>query len=87
MKVNFSDGYYTIYERVIFAIGGTTPVDFLKTCGITFDADNKPEFDENFETKSKGLYLAGDIAVKSGGSIAIALNHAYSIVSHILESK
>lgn len=41
------------------------------------DAEGKPEFDENFETKMQGLYLAGDIAVKSGGSIAIALNHAY----------
>ena len=87
VKVNFTDGYHTIYDRVIFAIGGTTPVDFLRKCGITLDNDSKPEFDENFETKTKGLYLAGDIAVKSGGSIAIALNHAYHIVSHILNSK
>lgn len=86
-KVNFTDGYFTIYERVIYAIGGTTPVDFLKKCGITFNAENKPEFDENFETKTKGLYLAGDIAVRSGGSIAIALNHAYDIVTHILKQK
>lgn len=86
-KVNFSDGYFTIYERVIYAIGGTTPVDFLKKCGITFDVDNKPEFDANYETKTKGLYLAGDIAVRSGGSIAIALNHAYDIVSHMLKQK
>ena len=87
VKVHFTDGYYTVYDRVIYAIGGTTPVDFLKKCGITFDQDNKPEFDANFETKTKGLYLAGDIAVKSGGSIAIALNHAYHIVSHILQHK
>lgn len=87
VKVNFTDGYYTIYDRVIFAIGGTTPVDFLKKCGITIDAEGKPEFDENFETKMPGLYLAGDIAVKSGGSIAIALNHAYHIISHILKNK
>ena len=87
VKINFSDGYYTIYERVVYAIGGTTPVDFLKKCGITFDGEGKAEFDENFETKTKGLYLAGDIAVKSGGSIAIALNHAYHIISHILNSK
>ena len=86
VKVNFTDGYYTIYDRVIYAIGGTTPVDFLKKCGITFDAEGKPEFDEHYETKTKGLYLAGDIAVKSGGSIAIALNHAHDIVTHILTS-
>lgn len=35
VKVNFTDGYYTIYDRVVYAIGGTTPVDFLKKCGIT----------------------------------------------------
>ena len=84
VKVNFTDGYYTVYDRVIYAIGGTTPIDFLKLCGITFDENNKPEFDENFESTTKGLYLAGDIAVQSGGSIAIALNHAHHILNHIL---
>jgi len=87
VKVNFTDGYYTIYDRLVYAIGGTTPVDFLKKCGITLDAEGKPEFDENYETTTKGLYLGGDIAVKSGGSIAIALNHAYHIVQHILQTK
>ncbi|MBN1839528.1 MAG: NAD(P)-binding domain-containing protein [Campylobacterales bacterium] len=86
-KVHFTDGYDTVYDRVIYAIGGTTPIDFLKKCGITFNEENKAEFDENYETKTQGLYLAGDIAVKSGGSIAIALNHAYHIVSHILKSQ
>lgn len=87
VKVNFTDGYYTIYERVIYAIGGTTPVDFLKKCGIELDEKNKPIFDENYETAVKGLYLGGDIAVKSGGSIAMALNHAYHIINHILKNK
>ena len=84
VKVNFTDGYYTIYDRLIYAIGGTTPIDFLKKCGISFNDEGKVEFDENYESKTKGLYLAGDIAVKSGGSIAIALNHAYQIVTHII---
>ncbi len=87
VKVNFTDGYHTIYDRVLYAIGGTTPIDFLKLCGVSFDENNKPEFDENFETKTKGLYLCGDIAVKSGGSIAIALNHAHRIITHILSKK
>ncbi|MDD3323915.1 MAG: NAD(P)-binding domain-containing protein [Sulfurospirillaceae bacterium] len=86
-KVNFTDGYYTIYDRVVYAIGGTTPVDFLKKCGITLDENNRPEFDENYQTKVKGLYLGGDIAVKSGGSIAMALNHAHHIITHILNQK
>ncbi|MBE0491940.1 MAG: NAD(P)-binding domain-containing protein [Sulfurospirillum sp.] len=87
VKVEFNDGYYTIYERVVYAIGGTTPVDFLRKCGITFDDKLMPIFDENYESEQKGLYLAGDIAVKSGGSIAMALSHAHHIINHILKNK
>lgn len=87
VKVNFTDGYFTLYDRVVYAIGGTTPVDFLKKCGITLDEHEKPIFDENFETAVAGLYLGGDIAVRSGGSIAMALNHAHHIVTHILKNK
>ncbi len=87
VKVNYTDGFHTIYDRVIYAIGGTTPVDFLRNCGITFDENNKAQYDKNYETETKGLYLAGDIAVRSGGSIAIALNHAHHIVTHILDQK
>jgi thioredoxin reductase (NADPH) len=87
VKVHFTDGYYTIYDRVIYAIGGTTPVDFLKKCGITLDENNQPIFDENYETEVPGLYLSGDIAVNSGGSIAIALNHSYKIINHILSKR
>ena len=32
-----NDGYYTIYDRIIFAIGGTAPIDFLKKVGIEVD--------------------------------------------------
>ena len=87
VKVNFTDGYYTIYDRVVYAIGGTTPVDFLKKCGITLDETNHPIFDDNYETEVEGLYLSGDIAVNTGGSIAIALNHSYRIIKHILSQR
>jgi thioredoxin reductase (NADPH) len=29
IKANFTDGYHTIYDRIIYAIGGSTPVDFF----------------------------------------------------------
>lgn len=87
IKVLYSDGYWTIYDRVIYAIGGTTPVDFLKNCGINLDDKNQPIFDDNFETNVKGLYIAGDIAAEKGGSIALALNHSYKIIEHILNNK
>jgi len=83
VQVNFTEETKA-YDRVIYAIGGTTPKDFLKSCGITLDESGEPIFDENYESEVKGIYIAGDIAFKSGGSIAIALNHGFKIVNHIL---
>jgi len=83
VKVHFTDGSM-LFDRVIYAIGGTTPKDFLKSCGVTLDSTGEPIFDKNYESEVEGLYIAGDIAFKSGGSIAIALNHGYRIVNHIL---
>jgi thioredoxin reductase (NADPH) len=87
LNVNFTDGTEEIYDRAVYAIGGTTPKDFLKACGVTLDKKGEPVFDENYESETKGLYIAGDIAFASGGSIAIALNHGYRIVTHILGKK
>lgn len=86
VKVNFSDGA-ALFDRVIYAIGGTTPKDFLKSCGITLDETGEPIFDENYESEVEGLFIAGDIAFNSGGSIAIALNHGHRIVTNILERR
>jgi thioredoxin reductase (NADPH) len=84
IQVNYADGTQVLYDRIVYAIGGTTPKDFLKACGFTLDALGEPIFNENYESETEGLYLAGDIAFASGGSIAIALNHGYRIVTHIL---
>ena len=87
VKVNYNDGFSVLYDRVIYAIGGTTPVDFLKSCGVEVDDSSKPIFDEHHETSAKCVYVAGDVALKSGGSIAIALNHGYNIVNNILRKR
>lgn len=86
IKVNFDDNSSQLFHRAIYAIGGTTPVDFLKKCSVELDERGEPIFDENYETKTKGMFIAGDIAFKSGGSIAIALNHGYRIVSYIIST-
>jgi len=86
IKVNFSDGP-ELYDRIIYAIGGTTPKDFLKSCGITLDETGEPIFDENYESEVEGLFIAGDIVFNSGGSIAIALNHGHRIITNILERR
>ncbi len=87
VKVNFKDGTSEIYDRVIYAIGGTTPVDFLKNANLELDSRGEPIIKDNLETSVEGIYIAGDIAFKSGGSIAIALNHGYKIVNDILSRK
>jgi thioredoxin reductase (NADPH) len=87
VKVLFTDGFTVLYDRIIYAIGGTTPIDFLKACNIEVDEDLKPIFDEHQETTAKDIYVAGDIAFASGGSIAIALNHGYHIVNNILRKR
>ncbi len=85
-KVNFTDGSSKVYDRIIYAIGGTTPTDFLKKCGIEVKK-NRVEVDENFQTKIPRLFAAGDIVTETGGSIAIALNHGYKIASFISKTK
>jgi len=87
VKVNFKDGSSEIYDRVIYAIGGTTPVDFLKSANLELDSKGEPIIKDNLESSVDGIYIAGDIAFKSGGSIAIALNHGYRIVKDIIDSR
>ncbi len=83
VKVNFKDGTSEIYDRVIYALGGTTPVDFLKNAGIELNEWKEPVYNpETFETNIPGLYVIGDVAVGSG-SIALAMNHAYDAVKDI----
>jgi thioredoxin reductase (NADPH) len=84
VKVIYTEIEPESYDRVIYAIGGTTPSAFLSSSGIQ-EADGKPVHNENYETNVKGLYVAGDITQESGGSIALGLNHGYAIACHIKE--
>ena len=83
VKVNYTNGYHTVYDRVIYALGGTTPIDFFRKSGIEVDEHELPVISKNYETSVKGLYIAGDIVYKSGGSIVKAVNHAYHILKDI----
>ena len=81
--VNFKDGTKEEFDRVVFALGGSTPKDFLANCGINFD-DEKwiPIYNkETFETNVKDLYIIGDV-IKSA-SISVAINHAYAAIKDI----
>ncbi len=84
-RINFAEPEYTArtLDRVIFALGGTTPANFLHTLGITFNGDG-PAFDEAGATNVDGLYLIGDLVVgKKGGSIITAFNSAVRAMKSI----
>ncbi len=86
VKVLFKDREPEVYDRVIYAIGGTTPSGFLVSSGIE-EKDGKPVHDEHYQTNIPGLYVAGDITQESGGSIALGLNQGYYIAKHIVEQE
>lgn len=83
VKVMFGDGTSELYDRLVYAIGGTTPSGFLQSSGIR-EEDGKPVHDENYQTNVKGLFVAGDITQESGGSIALGLNHGFAIANYII---
>ncbi len=83
IKVNFNNGKSEIYNRMVLAIGGTMPTEFLKKCGVGINEKGLPQVDTNLESSTRGLYVAGDIIADSGGSIAVGLNHGYKIINHI----
>jgi thioredoxin reductase (NADPH) len=85
VKVHFKDGTAERFDRLVYAIGGTTPSGFLQSSGIQ-EKEGKPVHDENYETNVEGLFVAGDITQESGGSIALGLNHGYAIANHIIKS-
>ena len=83
VKVFYKDGTTEIFDRVVYALGGTSPVDFLKNCGINLNEWGEPEYNkESMESNVEGLYVIGDV-VTSAGSIALAFNHAYQAIKDI----
>lgn len=83
--VRYSDGWAISYDKIVYAIGGVAPTDFLHRCGVETNEKGLPIIDANYQTNTKGLYVAGDLAARIGGSIAASLNHSYRIISHIKE--
>lgn len=85
--VHYDDGFTIAYDKIVYAIGGVAPKDFLDKCGVETNETGFPILNENFQTTTHGLYVAGDLAIRVGGSIAASLNHSYRIISHIKECR
>ena len=73
-------------DRIVYALGGTTPENFLKAAGIAFDGP-EPKLTDSFATSVAGLFLAGDLtAGRQGGSIILAFNTAAAAMRRICEN-
>jgi thioredoxin reductase (NADPH) len=71
------------FEHIVYALGGTTPTNFLKAIGIAFDG-SAPVIKEGYETSVPGLYLIGDLSAgRKGGSINLAFNMAAEAMQSI----
>lgn len=72
-------------DRIVYALGGTTPANFLRSAGIAFDGP-QPKLTDSFATSVPGLFLAGDLtAGTKGGSIILAFNTASAAMRQICE--
>lgn len=71
------------YDYVVYALGGTTPNNFLKMIGIEFDGE-QPTMKDGHETNVPGLFLIGDLSAGTkGGSIIWAFNSANTAMKRI----
>lgn len=82
-KVHFTDGSSEIFDKIVYAIGGVAPIDFLKKCNLELDDAGVPIVSQSCESSVKNIFVAGDLLFKSGGSIASALNNGFDIVEEI----
>ena len=74
------------YDRIVYALGGSTPENFLKSTGIEFSGD-APKLNEKGESTIKGLFVGGDLlAGKKGGSISRAFNASRMTMQQICEN-
>ncbi|MCE1189496.1 MAG: NAD(P)-binding domain-containing protein [Ignavibacteria bacterium] len=84
-RVVFQEQEYAgeAFDYIVYALGGTTPENFLKTLGIEFNG-KEPVLGEGYETNVPGLFLVGDLSAGTkGGSIIWAFNSANTAIKRI----
>lgn len=73
------------FDHVVYALGGTTPKNFLAVLGIEFNGE-EPVVKDGYETSIQGLFLIGDLSAgRKGGSIISAFNSAHEAMQKICE--
>lgn len=85
-RVIFGENKSETFDYIIYALGGSTPENFLKLIGIEFEGAD-PVLKDGYETTIPGLFLTGDLSAgKKGGSIIWAFNSANSAMKKICEN-
>ncbi len=86
IKVNFKgkDKVALHFDSIVYALGGTTPKNFLETIGIKMTKEG-PEVTNFFESEKKeGIFLLGDLSAgNGGGSINMAFNHSHKAMQEL----
>ncbi len=89
-KVVFKSAQFSeeTFDAVIFALGGMSPIDFLKTARVDLDTHGEPRVNEKNESSVSGLYVIGDLIGKKrgGGSIIAGFNTAAIAVSELVKT-
>lgn len=74
-----------VYDFVVYALGGSTPKNFLAVLGIEFNGE-EPVVKDGYETSIPGLFLIGDLSAgRKGGSIISAFNSAHEAMQKICQ--
>lgn len=84
VRVNYKNGEPIDYDHIVYALGGSTPKNFLEAVGIEMRKEG-PEVNDFFESKKKeGIFLLGDLSAGSGGgSINLAFNNSHTAMKEI----
>jgi len=83
IKVNFKENDMLIVDRIVYSLGGASPVAFMSNCGIDYD-DMNVALQENNETDINKLFMIGDLSVgRKGGSIMLAFNSARNVMNKL----
>jgi thioredoxin reductase (NADPH) len=86
-EVHFRESAYGVrkFDFVVYALGGSTPENFLRTIGIEFNGES-PHLREGYETSVPGMFLIGDLSAgPRGGSIIWAFNSANTAMKRIIQ--
>lgn len=85
ISVLFKNKETLIFDHIVYALGGTTPKNFLDAIGIKMTKEG-PEVSDFFESKQEGIFLLGDLtAGKGGGSINLAFNNSHKAMKQMCQ--